>query len=53
MDVRHHLVQDAIDEGVVALVDNNTKDQLADLFTKNVQGDQFRALVDETMHQAA
>ena len=52
VDVRHHLVRDAIDDGVVTLLDTDTKDHLAGLFTKNVQGDQFQAIVSELMHHA-
>ena len=53
IDVRHHLVRDAIDDGAVTLVDTDTTDQLADLFTKNVQGDQFQAIVQELMHSTS
>ena len=44
IDIRHHFVRDLVEEEVVTLEHVDTKEQLADIFTKALDAKQFEKL---------
>jgi hypothetical protein len=45
IQIRYHVVQDYVKQGLVKFVYCSTKDQLADMFTKGVSGVQLRSMM--------
>jgi hypothetical protein len=52
IDIRHHYINDLIEQGEVQLKWISTADQLADIFTKTLQSSTFTSLRDRLIHSS-
>ena len=45
VDVRHHFIRDLVEQGIIQLEHVNTKENAADMLTKNLPAEQFEKLI--------
>jgi len=51
IDIRHHFIKDAVESGLLKIEWISTEKQLADMMTKSLPKERFRALINEVLEQ--